>query len=60
MSIRNHFVKSANPINHKVLQLKRMQKVIMMKVLVLLLEEEDIQGASKAMVILMALDKIRC
>ncbi len=32
----------------------------MMRVLVLHLEEEDMLGASKAMVILMALDKIRC
>ena len=32
----------------------------MMRVLVLHLEEEGILGASKAMVILMGLDKIRC
>lgn len=60
MSTRNHFVKSANPINHKVTQLKRMQMEIMMRVSVFHPEEEDMLRASKAKVIIMGLGKIRC
>jgi len=60
MNIRNHFVKSANLINHKVMLSKKMQREIMMRVSVLLLEEEDMLGLSMAMEITMAQAKIRC
>lgn len=60
MSTRNHFVKSANPINHKLMQLRKMQREIMMRVSVFHPEEEDMLEASKVMDKIMALAKIRC